>query len=320
MKTALSDNSLCIYPIRDNATPEYIYRYISALRDAGVRYIELDFRSIMKLGSLPEGVKYIFRPLDPVFMRFTEVFKFDYILLTLEDLNKKFSTDIPVMLMIPTEAAIRRSTFEFVSRQLEGEVSAFKIRKSFDFMSRSEVARYVGFLRNITPAPIDICPMNGRKNSLDMAVKFAQAGIESLTLSMGVSERYCQLEEFLFALLTIYDSLPSEIRLSSLCKAAVFQKYIFRWKNEGLIDVMNRLDYDIHFLRNADTGRRVPLRVSLKENAYLKKTFVSALEKMADEEEIPEDIFEEISDAIKHFDVSLFDERLLKGRRGAFLN
>ena len=73
MKTVIADNSLCANAIFDNAKREDIYNYIEMLAAAGVKYVELDFRTVMKMRELPRGVGYIFRLVDPMFMRLTEV-------------------------------------------------------------------------------------------------------------------------------------------------------------------------------------------------------------------------------------------------------
>ena len=61
MKTVITDNSLCTLPISDTAKPVHIYKYIEALGEMGVRYVELDFRTVMKMEQLPDNVQYIFR-------------------------------------------------------------------------------------------------------------------------------------------------------------------------------------------------------------------------------------------------------------------
>lgn len=87
MKTVIIDNSLCTLPIDEHASPEMISRYIRALAEAGVKYVELDFRTIMKMHELPECVGYIFRLGDPMFAELTQAFDFNYVLVTINDLK-----------------------------------------------------------------------------------------------------------------------------------------------------------------------------------------------------------------------------------------
>ena len=47
MKAVLIDRSLCSTRLREDVRPEHIYGYIKALADAGVKYVELDFHSLM---------------------------------------------------------------------------------------------------------------------------------------------------------------------------------------------------------------------------------------------------------------------------------
>ncbi|MCH5206278.1 MAG: hypothetical protein J1F09_04935 [Oscillospiraceae bacterium] len=321
MKTVLVDNSLCAFTLRDDAEPEHIYNYIRALGEAGVRYVELDFRTLMKLGKLPRGVGYIFRLVDPMFMSLTELYDFDYMLLTFPDLRKNIKTPIPVMLGFPDNIEPSNKAYQYARHLLDGEITAVRIRRSFDMMSHGEAFGYVNYLKNIFPVPIDICPTNEGKTALDCAVKLSAANIDTLTLTMGHPERFCSLDEYLFTLLTVFDRLPNEYNLSALCKVSVFQRFIFRnCSGDEMLRMMDLLDHDIHFLRNVDTGGRVPLRVTLKAAAYLQKTFVSALDKMAREEEIPEDVFEDLREAMNRFDVSFFNENILRNKRRTFLN
>lgn len=100
MPTTLIDNSLCVFALRENVSPEYLYRYIDALGRAGVKYVEMDSLALMKmrfhqLQQLKTGC--IFRPIDPVFMKLCEAFDFDYVYLTAADLKKGIRTDVPVI-------------------------------------------------------------------------------------------------------------------------------------------------------------------------------------------------------------------------------
>lgn len=321
MKTVLIDNSLCAYALHDDANPEYIDKYIRALGESGVRYVEVDFRTVMKLRRLPKGIGYIFRLVDPMFLSLSEVFDFDYMLLTIADIRKKIKTAVPVMLELPVEAEQPRNVFRYARELVDGDITAVRIRGSRPVMTREEAFAYIGGLKNSIPVPIDICPMNELKTALDCAVKFSAAGADSLTLTMGLPERYCSLEEFYFTLMSVFDTLPPELRASPLCKATVYGRYIFRNGNtEGIPFLMDLLDHDIHFLRNADTGERVPMRMSLKDTEYLHKTFVSALERMARGEDIPDDIFSRLNDAVRHYGTDIYNDELLNRKRRGLLN
>ena len=321
MKTVLTDNSLCAYTLVDDISPEYIYKYIQALANAGVKYVEIDFRTIMKLRELPKGIGYIFRLVDPMFASITELFDFDYMLVTFADVRKKIKSSVPIMLELPVVDNFSRRVLQYASHAVDGEITSVRVRGSHPLMSRGEAARYVGMLKNEFPVPIDLCPMNENRTALDSAVKFTAAGVDSLTLTMGITEKYCSLEEYFFTLMSVYDSLPRELSMSPLCAATVYHRYIFRnRRGDGIMHYMDILDHDIHFLRNVDTNERVKLKMSLKDTEYLHRTFVSALEKMAREEEIPDDIFGDISDAIRHFNTDFYNSALLNRKRRGLLN
>lgn len=321
MKTVLTDNSLCVYTLFDDVPPEYIYKYIQSLAKAGVRYVELDFRTLMKLRELPEGIGYIFRLVDPMFMKLTEVFDFDYILVTFADIHRKIKTSVPIMLELPVIENYSRKILHYAEQTIDGRITAVRIRGSYPLMTSEEVRARVGKLKNEFPVPLDFCPMNDYRTALDSALKFTAANADSVTVTMGVTERYCSLEEYFFTLMSVYETLPDNLKVSPLCSATVFHRYLFRNRNgDGITRYMDILDHDIHFLQNADTGERVRMRMSLKDTEYLQRTFVSALERMARDEEIPDDIFDDINDAIRHYDTGFYSSELLGRRRKGLLN
>lgn len=320
MRTALVDNSLCVYTLRDDVNPEYIYRYIESLREAGVRYIELDFRSLMKLRTLPSGIGYIFRPVDPMFMKLREVFDFDYIHLSLSDIKKNIKTDIPAMLGFSAGENLNAKVFHCAKQLYGGEITAVRLRGSFPFMSREASESYIAHLKNEVPVPIDICPMNGRRTALDTALKFTAANVDSLTLSMGQSEKFCALDDYFFALLMMFNKLPKDYNLAAICRASVYQRYIFKNSVDLVEQLFKIYAQDSRNLYNADTGEKVLMKMGIRNSNFLRKTYVSALEKMASDEDIPEDIFRCIEDALSRFDVSLCNEAVCESKKQAFLN
>lgn len=320
MKTVLTDNSLCAYPLCDNADPDLIYNYIAALKDAGVKYIELDFRTLMKLRSLPEGVKYIFRMVDPMFMRLTGFFDFSYIILTYSDLKYKIKTDVPVMFEAPLIRGNMSRAARFVRGRINGELTAFRVRSDFELAEPFEAIRlYRELASELMPLAVDICPLNGAKTALDAALKFTAADADSVTLTAGLPTKYCSLEEYIFAMMSMFDGLPDELNVNSLGKVSVYRSVIFQTGEQALPKLLDILDHDIRTLKNADTGDRVRMRVSLKDTEYLNRRFVSSLEKMAMDESIPESVFKNIEKAVKHFDSGVYNGELLQKKRRGLL-
>lgn len=320
MKTVLIDNSLCAYPLCDNADPDLIYNYIVALKDAGVKFIELDFRSLMKLKALPEGVKYIFRMVDPMFMRLTGFFDFSYIILTYTDLKHRIKTDVPVMFEAPLIRGNMSKAARFVRGRIDGELTAFRVRSDFELAEPFETVKlYRELGTELTPLSVDICPLNGSKTALDAALKFTAANADSITLTAGLPTRYCSLEEYIFAMMSVFDGLPDEISINSLGKVSVYRSVIFQTGEQALPKLLDLLDHDIRTLKNADTGDRVRMRVSLKDTEYLNRRFVSSLERMAMDENIPENVFRNIEKAVKHFDSGVYNNELLQLKRRGLL-
>ena len=99
MKTVIIDNSLCTLPIAEGTSPELICRYIHALAETGVKYVELDFRTVMKMQELPDCVEYIFRLGDPMFAQLTQAFDFRYVVVTMHDIKDEIDVgNTPVIL------------------------------------------------------------------------------------------------------------------------------------------------------------------------------------------------------------------------------
>lgn len=312
MKTVITDNSLCTLPIDDSVRPSMIYKYISALGEAGVKYVELDFRTIMKMTELPDDVNYIFRLNDPMFAELTEVFDFSYVTVTMNDLKQRLHINTPVLLEFPALAKLSPAIIGLAQSQIHGRISMARLRGSYPLLGVKEAAAMVHGLKNSVPVPVDICPMNKHKTALDSALKFSRAGIDSLTMCMGVPGSYASIEEFVFTLMSVHEVILKEINMAGLCKAAVYHQLVFgKAAGDSIAYVMRLLDTDILGLRNADTGQRVPLKVTLKDKMRLQKNFVSALENFIDSEEIPDDLAYDICEAIKRYDTSLFDQQLM---------
>lgn len=315
MKTVITDNSLCTLPIYDGAKPEHIYKYIEALGEMGVKYVELDFRTVIKMNELPENVNYIFRLGDPMFAELTEVFDFGYVLLTVHDFKDKIKVrKTPVIMEFPAVNQLSRQLVAVAQSQLETPISMVRLRGSYSLMTPEEARRYVAVCKGSVPMPIDICPMNKFRTALDCALKFSAARVDSLTLCMGLPKNYASIEEFMFTLMSVHESLPEEFSISAMCKAAVYHQIVFGpHSTDSISYIMEQLDNDILHLRNVDTGKRVPMKVSLKDKMLLRRSFVSALERFMDSEDIPDDFAYDISEAIKRYNATLFNIDLLNG-------
>lgn len=313
MKTVITDNSLCTLPISEAAKPVHIYKYIEALGEMGVRYVELDFRTVMKMQQLPDNVKYIFRLGNPMFAELAQVFDFAYVLLTIYDLKEKIKDcGTPVIMEFPALNALQPQLVRAAQGQIDSEISMVRLRGSFSYMTHADARRYVMAAKNAVTVPIDACPMNKVKTALDTALKFSAANIDSLTMCMGLSNNYASIEEYLFTMMSVYEVLLKEFNMGALCKAAVFHNLVFgQHSTDSISYIMSLLDRDIMQLCNADTGQRVPMSLVMKDSVALKKDFVSALDNFIENEEIPEDYAEDIIMALKQFDASLYNTDLL---------
>lgn len=319
MKTVLTDRSLSMYTLAERVDPKHIFGYISALRDAGIRYIEMDFRTVMKMQELPDGVKYIFRVTDPAVAYLSEAFDFDYVLVSINDLRHPLQVSLPVIAEIPG-SFITPVLVALLREQTRGKLAMVRIRDSFPMMTQVEALQLVNRMRASVTVPVDFCPTNDRRTALDTAIKLSLINADSVSMCMGKNNVHASIEEFMFTLLSVYDTIPKEFDISALCRAAVLHQVIFRNRPDSISEIMKLLDRDISGLINADTGERVRMHVALRDSQFLRKTFVSALEKLAKEENIPPDIMQDMTNAIHHFNMELFDEELLKPQNKGLLN
>lgn len=329
MKTVLIDNSLCALTIKDDAEAADINRYICALAQTGVRYVEIDFRALMKLRRLPEGIGYIFRPVDPMFLRFTEVFCFDYIALSVTEVTKYPKIDSPVLLSLPLPGNfMTRSPREIVQCAedvIEGKVTSVRIRGDFPLLTTGDADSYIDFLRRRIAIPVDICPTNGRRTALNTAMNFLNCGTDSITVTMGPSERYCSLEELMITFLTMYGSCPDDLNMSGLCRAAALHTRVF---NSSLVseipDLVKVFENDFRFLQNADTGMHALAGKLPHIQRRFSQTFADFLKGIKSDWEIRggDPVFEEAADsyAAALYNYNDFGKKKSFGRTPPFLN
>lgn len=322
MKTVIIDNSLCTLPIDEGASPELISRYIHALAETGVKYVEVDFRTVMKMQELPDCVEYIFRLGDPMFAQLTQAFDFRYVVVTMQDLRDELNVgNTPVILEIPKLEGFNRRIQALAQKFISGPISMIRVRNSFSFMTIEQARELVWKAKNAFTVPIDICPMDAKKTALDTALKVSNASVDSMTLCMGKSKSYASLEDFLFTLTLVFGSIPKEFSVPALCKAEAYHRLVFGLRSaDRITEIMENVDYDISHLTNTDTGDRVKMHVSLKDRMMLCRSYVTALQRFTEEEDIPEDIAQEIFDAIDHFDMSLFDRLFVQDEKNKILN
>lgn len=321
MKFVIIDNSLCVNTLVDDVNPRYLENYIEALADAGVKYMEIDFRTAMLSDNLPKSMKYIFRLLDPMFLDIADAFNFDYLLVTLSNLKNPLKTDVPVMLELPATEKPPRPAVIYAADRIDGTISLLRLVSSFRMMEPEEAEKYVLTLKNNVPIPIDVCPMNDVRTALDSAFKLSVGGADSVTMTMGLSERYASIEEFMLTMVSVYHTIPENFNIPALCRAMVYHKLIFKnSKGDTFNKLMDRLNRDISGLVNADTGNRVRTGIMLRDSQMLRKQFVSAFEKMADDSDIPEEIAEQIMEAVRHFDAGFYDPSMMNKMNKNLLN
>lgn len=321
MKTVFVDSSLCLSTLREDASAEDISEYIKCLAKAGVKYVELDFRALMKLKKLPAGIGYIFRAVDPMFMRITRAFDFDYVALTFADLKKDIKSKVPIMLEVPYVENTYRGVVRYAQSRTDGMITAVRFCDDFGYKDMGEMRRFVSQIRNDVPLPVDFCPRNTRKTALDCALKFVFAGADSVSFVMPRTNLRASLEEYMVALLAVYDTVPNGFDLYSFLGAAFYCKRIFRNpENADIMKLFEMLDQDIRLLRNADTGEKVKLNFALKGTNMLVKKYYSALEKMIKSANIDKETTNMLVTAVKYFDADVCSGGILREPHKGLLN
>lgn len=293
MRPVLIDNSLCTLTIRDDASASDIDRYIKALAWTGVRYVELDFRALMKLRYLPSGVGYIFRPVDPMFMKLADVFSFDYICLSVYDVMKYKNIGGRIMLSLPLPPNyMTKSPRDLVlcaGRSFGGDIDALRICGDFPLLTVNDAAAYIDLLRRCVITSVDVCPTNGAKTAVNTAVSFMKCRTDSITVTMGSSERFCSLEELMVTLLTMYGGLPEGMGIKGLCSAAALHTVVFKDSIESDIQKLVSAFEDIDSILNADTGEHVKLHTAPARERRFSKTFAEIIKGIHSNREIRED-------------------------------
>lgn len=284
MQPVLIDNSLCTLTIRDDASASDIDRYIKALAWTGVRYVEIDFRALMKLRYLPSGVGYIFRPVDPMFMRLADVFDFDYISLSVYDIMKYKNVGKRIMLSLPLPPDyMNRSPRDVVrcaGKAFGGEIASMRICGDFPLLTSGDAAAYIDFLRKCVIACVGVCPTSGIKTALNAAVFFMKCHTDSVTVTMGSPERYCSLEELAVTLLTMYGGLPEGMSMKGLCGAASTHTLVFKDSVESNIIKLVKAFENVGGILNADTGERVSVNVLHTRERRFVKSFADILKEI----------------------------------------
>lgn len=312
MKTVITDNSLCVLPLSASASCEHIGHYIKLMAKTGVRYMEMDYAAVGKMRELPDEMKYIFRLGNPMFKELARSFDFSYVLITVQDLKEYVDIgDTPVILEVPMQSPPSRKLVGMAQEMVSGPISMIRLRYPFPMLGWRDTYNMVNKARNILPLPVDFCPINTGKTGLDSAIKLANLNADCLTLCMGMPQKYVSLEEFLFTLMAVHDIVPPEVSLPALCAAECVHRMVFGdCGTDALTELMRMVDRDIVSLVNVDTGERVPVHIRFKDKCLLNYTYENVLKRFAEGEEIPDDLFEEFSEAIKSFDLSSFNDEL----------
>ncbi len=316
MKTVICDNSLSTQKINYGITPELIYKYITALGDLGVTYVEIDHNIALKMPELPDNVKYIYRVSDPMFMAVMDMFDFDYVLLTPDTLDPKHIPSCPVIFELEGYSASDKMTLNLANSVLKRKISLVQFNSCFglrcniagrqlDMLKQEDVTKFVRTLKNMITVPISFCAHDNSRNALDFSMKAINARVDMITFGLGACEEYAALDEYLFRKMVF--THDDRAVMEKICKAAFLHKIIFDTPKDLFMSILKQIDVDIYQLRNVDTGEHIGSGISLAESATLGYLHTSVLEQFIEEEDIPEDFAQDIRAAIERYDAALYN-------------
>ncbi len=316
MKTVICDNSLSTQKINYGIPSELIYKYITALGELGVSYVEIDHEVALKMHELPDNVKYIYRVSDPVYSAVMDMYDFDYVLLTPDTLDPRHRPSCPVIFELESYGASEKATLNLANSVLDRKISlvqfntCFGLRcnlagKEMDMMDQRDVTTFVRTLKNAITVPISLCPHDNTKNALDFCIKAIKARADMITMGLGACEEYAALDEYLFR--KMVSEHDDRAVMEKICKAAFYHKIIFNSPKDLFMSILKQIDVDILQLRNVDTGEHIGSGISLNESATLGYIHRSVLERFIEEEGISEDFADDIKAAIDKYDIALHD-------------
>ncbi len=313
MRKVLTDISLCEGDLIPGAEAKDIYSYIRALGGAGIRYVEINRRTLCKLGKLPRGIGYIFRVTEPEDLKLMKGHNFSYALIRYADLFKNIRPDIPVMLEMPfVERAYRQMT-GYAQSRLGGRITAVRFRDDFGYKTMGEMKRFVAKIKSTMPLPVDFCPKDTEKTALDCAVKFTLSGADCISFTVPRTGRFASLKEYVLLLMMSYGIILDRFDMSEFSRAVVDSELVFN-EEESCCKRQN-VPYQSRIASiNAETGKKVFIDPFFNDSFAGKTHFSSALEKMLEKANIDEETSAILVDAVKYYDIDICSDSVLYGK------
>lgn len=319
MKTVLTDISLCAGEFLPDVKAVNIYGYIKALASAGVRYVEIDQRTLQKLRKLPKGIGYIYRVTRPEDVDIIKSHKFNYALIRYSDLFKNIRPDIPVMLEMPFVERAYRQMLGFAQSRLGGRITAVRFCDDFGYKTLGEMRRFVAKIRNTIPIPADFCPINSHKTALDCALKLTFSGADCISFTVPRTSRFASMKEYIMTLMTIYGIIPERFDIGEFSGAAVGSELLF-YEEKGAFEGKNVPYQTFSTSVNVETGKRNLLSPLFKNVGKAENEFSSALEKMISRTDLDKETSDALVDAVKYFDIDICNDSVLYGRHKGLKN
>jgi hypothetical protein len=265
MKPVLIDRSLVNTDFADPRPPKRpndghsaqkeLFLYVCSLAEAGASYVELDFKSLIRLPKPSGAENYIYRLTAPEEFVMANALNFAYAVLPLKFAYVRSRLELPVILEIDVgDASDPMAVFnilQLISTNMD--LTQFQmLRLTGDFDSAT-VPAIASVYRRRTVIPLDICPRNGSLTALDSAIAAYRANYDAVTVSFGDNDNFATLEEMLIMLGSMYRIFVSGTYLEGICKASLFSSMFALHKRTNLSLMMSKYMHTPTSIEKIDT-------------------------------------------------------------------
>jgi hypothetical protein len=248
MKPVLIDRSLVGMNFFDTLSGNELtdktatFMYVCSLLEAGASYVELDFKSLMRLPKPSGSENYIYRISAPEEFVVANALKFEYAVLPLEFVHILPRLELPLILEVDvgdaTDALNVFKLLHMISEKID--FTRFQMLRIVGVFDSDTLPTLIATYRRRTIIPLDICPVNTHLSALDSAITAYRSGFDAITVCYGDGSVYASLEETLIMLGAMYRLIVTPNYLEGICKASMLSMLFTEAKNANLNALMKR--------------------------------------------------------------------------------
>lgn len=275
IRTVIIDNSLCGMKLEDFVFSDAIIAYIEALKDGGVRYIEIDFQILKFLDKSTDVSQMIFRLTHKDDYMLANEYNFAYVCVPPDYCDQISYITRPVLMEIPLNGVSPFKIIPILSKKYDmGNVSLLRFVENFNNNSKV-LSKLIHKFRQMYYIPVDICALNNELSAVSAAICAYAVNVDSITLHFGSDLEYGSLENFYVAISNSYGAVVDDKILIGICKAALLYQCITGKSTEQLDRLINHYKFTPQMNHNID----IPIscqEFQEKEREFAKKTAVNS--------------------------------------------